>query len=101
MAPTPIEQLKREALAGIRHHPDDLKAASAATLAKHLPTIKAVQAAAARVLANVYPQTSSQSLQVDAHAWECFKAELDKVDNPGPSADYWEARAEDYERNLG
>jgi len=34
---------------------------------------------AARVLATTYPQTSSQSLQVDAHAWECFKAELDKV----------------------
>ena len=32
-------------------HPDDLKSVAAATLAKHLPTIKAVQAAAARVLA--------------------------------------------------
>ena len=51
MAPTPIEQLKREALAGLQYHPDDLKSVAAATLAKHLPTIKAVQAAAARVLA--------------------------------------------------
>jgi len=34
-----------------RHHPDDIAAVKAATLAKHLPTIKAVQAAAAPVLA--------------------------------------------------
>ena len=34
-----------------RHHPDDIRAVSAATLAKHLPTIKAIQAAAAPVLA--------------------------------------------------
>lgn len=51
MAPTPIEQLKREALAVLTYHPDDLKAVAAATLAKHLPTIKAVQDAAAPVLA--------------------------------------------------
>lgn len=51
MAPTPIEQLKREALAGLQYHPDDLKSVAAATLAKHLPTIKSVQAAAAPVLA--------------------------------------------------
>ena len=51
MGATPIAQLKREALASIRHHPDDLKAVSAAAFSKHLPTIKAVQAAAAPVLA--------------------------------------------------
>jgi len=51
MAPTPIDQLKREALAGLQYHHDDIRAVSAATLAKHLPTIKAVQAAAAPVLA--------------------------------------------------
>lgn len=51
MTAAPIDQLKREALASIRRHPDDLKAVSAATLAKHLPTIKAVQDAAAPVLA--------------------------------------------------
>lgn len=51
MAPTPIEQLKREALAVLQYHPDDIAAVKAATLAKHLPTIKAVQAAAAPVLA--------------------------------------------------
>lgn len=51
MGATPIEQLKREALASIRHHPDDIAAVKAATLAKHLPTIKAVQDAAAPVLA--------------------------------------------------
>jgi len=51
MSATPIEQLKREALAGLQYHPDDIRAVSAATLAKHLPTIKAVQDAAAPVLA--------------------------------------------------
>ena len=34
---------------------------------------------AARVLATTYPQTTSQSVQVDCHAWACFKSELDKI----------------------
>lgn len=48
MPPTPIEQLKREALAGLRYHPDDIAAVKAATLAKHTPTIAAIQAVMAR-----------------------------------------------------
>jgi len=39
------------ALAGLQYHPDEIASVAAATLAKHLPTIKAVQAAAAPVLA--------------------------------------------------
>lgn len=30
MPPTPIEQLKREALAGLQYHPDDIRAVCAA-----------------------------------------------------------------------
>ena len=51
MSATPIEQLKREALAGLTQpHPADLAEVRAAVFAKHQPTIAALQAAAAPVL---------------------------------------------------
>lgn len=52
MGATPIDQLKREALAGMTQpHPADLAEVKAAVFAKHQPTIAAIQAAAAPVLA--------------------------------------------------
>jgi hypothetical protein len=64
MGATPISQLKREALAGLQYHPDDLKAVSAACFAKHLPTIKQVQVAAAPVLADQNRRTPTSSKAV-------------------------------------
>lgn len=52
MSPTPIDQLKREALAGMTEpHPADLAEVRAAVFARHQPTIAAIQAAAKPVLA--------------------------------------------------